>query len=65
MRVILIPSGMLADTFLTNRLTAMLIGLVLFTALKRRSAWSAAAAFLVFLSFAAIRNMGILYFNLT
>ena len=54
-RIILIPSGTLATTPLSDRVTAMVIGFVIFVIFKRNIVWGTVIAFLIFLGLTALR----------
>ena len=59
-RVILLPSGTLAETPDFDRITAMAIGLIIYFIYKRNIFVGTGTAFLVFLSLSAARHFGIL-----
>lgn len=59
-RVILIPSGTLAETPDFDRISAMLIGLVVYFICKRNIFVGTGTAFVVFLCLTAARHFGIL-----
>ena len=54
-RIILIPSGTLATTPNFDRVTAMIIGFVIYILLKRNIFWGTIIAFFVFLGLTASR----------
>lgn len=58
-RVILIPSGTMADTPDMDRIAAMIIGFVTFFIYKRNIFVGTGTAFLVFLGLSAARHFGI------
>ena len=59
-RVILIPSGTLAETPDVDRVAAMTVGFVMFFAFKRNIFVGTGTAFLVFLCLTAARHFGVL-----
>jgi len=59
-RVILIPAGTLADTPDFDRVSAMLVGFVVYFVFKRNVFVGTGVAFMVFLCLTAARHFGIL-----
>ena len=54
-RIILIPSGSLETTLLFDRVTAMVIGFIIFVVFKKNILWGTLTAFLIFLGLTALR----------